>query len=264
MSKTRTNSHGSVDDHDPVEAYLKYLNLTAIGEVYRAHAQRAAEAGQTHLEFLANLLDVEVGSKRERVAKTRQAAAKMPAIKTMDSWDWTWNGKTIKREDIIPLLDLSILADSSNLLLLGRQGLGKTHILLAIGYAACCRGISTLFTTTADMINRLYAATADRSLQKALAIYTRPTLLLIDELGCVPLSKEAGDLFFQVVAKRYEHGSIVLTCNRGFKCWGEIFADPVVAANIIERLVHHSKIVVLKGKSYRLKGKENLNTETEE
>ena len=246
-----------------LDTYLTYLRFTTILRVYQERARRAAEAGMTHLEFLTDLLAEEVRDKRDRAARSRLAAAKMPVIKTLDGWDWTWNAKTIRREVIVPLLELRILEDLSNFLLLGRQGLGKTRIALAIAHAACCRGVSTLFTTAADMINRLYAATADRTLDKALGIYTRPTLLVIDELGCVPLSKEAGDLFFQVVAKRYERGSIVLTCNRGFKRWNEIFADPVVAANIIERLVHHSQIVVLKGKSYRLKGKETIDTETE-
>lgn len=248
---------------DRLDGYLEYLRLKAIQEVYREYARRAADGGQTHLEFLVALLEEEVRIKRERAARSRLAAAKMPVLKTLDGWDWTWNAKTIRREQIVPLLDLAILDDLSNLLLFGRQGIGKTRICLAVAHAACCRGVSTLFTTAADMINRLYAATADRSLDKALGIYTRPTLLVIDELGCVPLSKEAGDLFFQVIAKRYERGSIVLTCNRGFKRWGEIFADSVVAANIIERLVHHSQIILLKGKSYRLKGKESLDTETD-
>lgn len=253
----------AVTELGQLEAFLAYLRLGAIQSNYQKLARIAAESGQTHLEFLEALLEEEVRIKRERAARSRLAAAKMPVIKTLDGWDWTWNAKTIKREQIVPLLDLRILDDHSNLLILGRQGLGKTHISLAITHAACCRGVSTLFTTAADMLNRLYAATADRSLEKALGIYTRPTLLVIDELGCLPLSKEAGDLFFQVVAKRYERGSIVLSCNRGFKLWSEIFADPVVAANIIERLVHHSQIVVLKGKSYRLKGKESIATDTE-
>lgn len=257
------NPTTTTPDLDLLDTYLAYLRLGTIQGAYRDRARRAAEAGQTHLEFLVDLLADEVRTKRERAARSRLAAAKMPTIKTMDGWDWTWNAKTIRREQIIALLDLHILEELSNLLLFGRHGLGKTRIALAIAHAACCRGVSTLFTTAADMLNRLYAATADRSLDKALGVYTRPTLLVIDELGCVPLSKEAGDLFFQVVAKRYERGSIVLTCNRGFKWWNEIFADPVVAAAIIERLVHHSQIVVLKGKSYRLKGKETIDTETE-
>lgn len=250
-------------DPDHINTLLEYLRLSEIRSVLRDRARQAVEAGQTHLQFLASLLEDEVRSKRDRAARSRLAAAKMPAIKTLDGWDWSWNAKTIKREQVVALLELGILDDLCNLLLFGRQGLGKTRIALAIAHAACCRGVPTLFTTAADMLNRLYAATADRSLEKALGIYTRPRLLVIDELGCVPLSKEAGDLFFQVVAKRYERGSILLTCNRGFKRWNEIFADPVVAAGIIERLVHHSQIVVLKGKSYRLKGKESLDTETE-
>jgi DNA replication protein DnaC len=111
------------------------------------------------------------------------------------------------------------------------------------------------------MINRLYAATADRSLEKALLTYTRPALLVLDEVGYIPFSKEAGDLFFQVIAKRYERGSILMTCNRAFKDWNEVFSDTVVAAAIIDRLVHHAQVLTLKGKSYRLKGKEAIEAD---
>ena len=247
---------------DTLDTHLDYLNLGSMRSNYRESARRAGETGQTHLEFLADLVEGEVGKKMDRSSRSRLAASKMPAIKTLDGWDWKWNAKYIRREHIVPLLDLDLLKDASNLLLMGEQGLGKTRISLAIAHAACCRGVQTLFTTAADMLNRLYAATADRSLEKALRIYTRPSLLIIDEIGALPFSKEAGDLFFQVVAKRYERGSIVLTCSRDFNSWGEIFADPVVATAIIERLVHHSQIIVLKGKSYRLKGKEGIHTDT--
>jgi DNA replication protein DnaC len=248
------------DSPEVLDANLDYLRLGTIRSRYRDRVKEAVKNGQTHLEFLGNLVDEETRTKKDRALRSRLAAARMPAIKTLDGWDWKWNAQNIRREQILPLLDLEILKekDKRNLLLMGRQGLGKTRIALAIAHAACCRGVSTLFTTAADMLNRLYAATADRSLEKALRVYTRPTLLILDEVGYLPFSKEAGDLFFQVVAKRYEQGSIVLTCNRAFKDWSEIFADSVVAAAIIERLVHHSQIVVLKGRSYRLKDKESV------
>ena len=245
-----------------LDANLDYLRLGVMRSNYRDCASKAAKTGQTHLEFLGGLVDGEAQTRRDRAQRSRLSAAKMPVIKTLAGWDWTWNTKHIRREQILPLLDLDLLKTILNLLLIGPQGVGKTHVALAIAYAACCRGLSTLFTTAADMLNRLYAATADHSLDKALRIYTRPALLVVDEVGYLPFSKEAGDLFFQVVAKRYERGSIVLTCNRAFKDWNQIFTDSVVAAAIIERLVHHSQIVVFKGQSYRLKGKEGLRAES--
>ncbi len=243
---------------ETIDGNLEYLRLGTIRAAYHPLSLKAQETGQTHLEYLGTLVDEEVRTKRDRATRSRLAAARMPALKTMDTWDWKWNSQHIRREQILPLLDLDFIETRKNLLMVGRQGLGKTHIALAVAKAACCRGLPTLFTTAADMLNKLYAATADRSLDKCLATYTRPALLVVDEVGCLPFTKEAGDLFFQVVAKRYESGPILLTCNRAFKDWSEIFADKIVAAAIIERLVHHAQILTLKGKSYRLKGKEAI------
>ncbi len=238
---------------------LHYLQLPAMRQHHVGFAQQAIQQGLSHSEFLARLVDEEVRGRRERAAKARLAASKMPCVKTLDGWDFKWNAGTIRREHLVPLLELSFLATKSNLVLLGRQGLGKTHIALAVGHAACLHGVRTLFTTAASMINRLHAAEADHSLEKALLVYSRPTLLIVDEVGYLPFSKQAGDLFFQLVAQRYERGSIVLTSNRDFKSWNQIFTDTGVAAAIIERLVHHAQIVTLRGKSYRLKDKTGLN-----
>lgn len=246
---------------DALDAHLDFLQLPITRADYRQDAKRAADEGLTHVEFLTTLAGKEAHAKLQRIVKARIGAAHLPVIKTVDAWDWKWNASTIRRDQILPLFELECLKDKSNILLLGGQGLGKTHISLALAYAACCKGVPTLFTTAADMLNRLYAATADRTLEKALRTYTRPALLVIDEVGYLPLSKEAGDLFFQVIAKRYESGSIILSCNRAFKDWTEIFADPVVAAAIIERLAHHAQIMVLRGKSYRLKGKQRLQAD---
>lgn len=243
---------------DEIGLKLEYLRLPAMRDSYADFARRAGESGQTHLEFLKALVEEEVRIKHERAIRSRIAAARMPCVKTMDGWDWKWNAATIRRENVMPLFDLDFLKDKANLIMMGRAGLGKTRIALALAHTACSRGVNARFTTAAEMLNRLYAATADRSLEKALLPYTRPALLVVDEVGYLPFNKELGDLFFQVVAKRYERGSIVLTCNRAFKDWNEIFADSVVAAAIIERLVHHSQIVSLKGKSYRLKDQQEL------
>jgi len=250
-------------NHDPTTLVpqLEYLKLNAIRNHHVDRARVAVEERLTHLEFLSDLVDLEATQKRERSNRALITASKMPTVKTMDGWDWKWNATHIRREQIMPLFELTILKDLVNLILLGKQGLGKTRIALALCHKACTMGIRALFTTAADMLNRLYASAADRTLEKALKAYTTPTLLVIDEVGCLPFSKEAGDLFFQVIAKRYERGSILLTCNRDFKKWNEIFADSVVAAAIIERLVHHSQIITLKGRSYRLKDKKELEEE---
>lgn len=248
---------------DTLTVQFDYLKLPYMRDHHGEHIRRAQESGETHLEFVTKLADREVQRKRDQAMRRRVSAAKLPVIKTMDAWDWTWNAQHIRREQIMPLFDLEFAQakEKSNLILVGGRGLGKTHIALALAHEACCQGIPTLFTTAADMLNRLYAATADKSLEKALLVYTRAPLLVLDEVGYIPFSKEAGDLFFQVIAKRYERGPTLLTCNRAFKDWNEVFTDTVAAAAIIDRLVHHAQILTLKGKSYRLKGKEAIEAD---
>lgn len=243
---------------DTLTQDLAYLKLPVIRQQHRLEAERAREEGRSHLEYLANLVDQEVARRRERATKARLAAARMPCVKTLDGWDWKWNAASIRRDEILALCELRFLDDNANVLLLGKSGLGKTRIALALAHQACVRGARTLFTTAADMINRLQAATADHSLEKALVTFTKPRLLVIDEVGYLPFDKLAGDLFFQVIAKRYEQGSTIVTCNRAFADWSEIFADPIVASVIIERLVHHAQIFSFKGKSYRLKDRLEL------
>lgn len=259
----------TIDSHETprlpntLSTRFDYLRLPYMRDHHEEHLRRAAETGQTHVEFLTEIADKEVQRKHDLAMRRGVIAAKLPSDKTMDGWDWKWNAQHIRREQIMPLLDLAFVKkkERDNLILIGGRGLGKTRIAVSVAHEACCQRIPTLFTTAADMLNRLYAATADKSLEKALLTYTRPALLVLDEVGYLPFSKEAGDLFFQVIAKRYERGSTLLTCNRAFKDWNEVFSDTVVAAAIIDRLVHHSQILTLKGKSYRLKGKETIEAD---
>jgi len=213
--------------------WLEYLKLPVLQRNHEDKLDEAQRNQWTHREFFEAAVHDEALAKWERTARALLVAARLPVVKTMDTWNWKLNAKEIRRDQIMPLTELKFVSDNMNLLLIGSSGLGKTHLAIALAHTACSRGITTRFTTAADMINHLYAALADRSLDKAMRPYLRPRLLVIDEVGYLPFSKEAGDLFFQVVSKRYERGSIILTSNRAFKNWNEIFADSIVAAAIV-------------------------------
>jgi DNA replication protein DnaC len=152
------------------------------------------------------------------------------------------------------LFRLNFLEDKANVVLLGGVGLGKTHLATALGYHACLKGHSVLFTTAVDVINSLAAAQAANRLKAELKKYLAPSLLLLDELGYLPIDKRGADLLFQIISQRYERGSIIITSNRAFKKWPEIFNnDSILTSAILDRLLHHAETVLVEGKSYRMK-----------
>ena len=153
------------------------------------------------------------------------------------------------------ILSTEVYTISSSSIFLGQGGLGKSHLAKALGFAACQREFKTLFTTAADMINHLVAHKSDHSLERALKKFCAPKLLLIDELGYLPLDKEGRDLFFQVISKRSQSGSVILTTNKAFKEWGEVFQDNAVATAIAERLIEHGELIKIEGKSYRVESR---------
>jgi DNA replication protein DnaC len=179
--------------------------------------------------------------------------ARFPVLKTLDQFQWTWP-KKINRARVQQLLRLNFIDQKANVLLLGGVGLGKTHLATAIGYQACLKGYTVLFTTAVDVINTLAAAQAAGILKKALKKYTKPALLILDELGYLPIDKHGADLLFQIISYRYEKGSIIITSNRAYKDWPEIFNnDATLTSAILDRLLHHAVTLVIEGKSYRMK-----------
>ena len=188
-----------------------------------------------------------------RATDRRIKNARFPVIKSMEQFDWTWP-KKINRTQIQNLLRLQFIEHKSNIILLGGVGLGKTHIAAALGYQACLQGYRTLFTSAADIINTLSAAQAAQRLKAELKKYQRPELLIIDELGFMPIDKHGADMLFQVISQRYEQGSIIMTTNKSFKTWPSIFNnDSTVTSAILDRLLHHSEALTIQGKSYRMK-----------
>ena len=236
-------------------AQLEYLKLPHVRENHAEAAKIAARKNLPHFDFLAELVEGETNRRRENALKGRLRKARLPYPKSLDQFRWSHPDK-INRQQIENLFRLNFVERRENVVLLGGCGLGKTHIAVALATAACERGYATLFTDAADIVNTLAAARAANALEKALKRYTSPKLLIIDELGYLPIDKLGADLMFQVISKRYERGSIVITCNRPFKKWAQIFNnDSVVASAILDRVLHHCEPVLIEGKSYRMKDK---------
>jgi DNA replication protein DnaC len=230
---------------------LSDLKLTEIAETYQEILDEAARKNSSMLEVLAILVSAEVSKRKERAMKRRIQRAKLPPRKTLEDYDFDFPSQ-IPKQKIVRLFDCEFVAQHRCAVFIGRTGLGKSHFLNALGYTACEKGIFVRWTRAIDMINVLTAAQINGTLEKKLKEYTRPELLLLDELGYLPIDKRGADLMFQVVAARYECGSMVLTTNRLFREWGKIFdVDNTLATAIIDRLMHHGDAIVIKGKSFR-------------
>ena len=240
------------DGRDPIEAMAEKLYLTRTAHGYHELLETAARENLSHRQFLERILGDEFAWRHERLVARLIREARFPFIKTIDAFDWS-HPTAISQGLILHALGLDFVAKRGHLIFLGRGGLGKTHLAIAIGYAACQKEIRTFFTTAADMINRLVAAKSDHSLERALRRFCAPGLLIIDELGYLPLDKEGRDLFFQVISKRSQTGSVILTTNKAFRDWGEVFQDNAVATAIAERLIENGELVKIEGSSYRVK-----------
>jgi DNA replication protein DnaC len=197
----------------------------------------------------------EADLRRDRATHNRIRQARFPVIKTLDQFRWDWP-TVINRMQVQNHFSLGFIKDKGNLIYLGGVGLGKTHLATALGYTACLQGYSVLFTSAIDVINTLSASKTSGRLKQELKKYTKPSLLILDELGYLPIDKAGADLLFQVISLRYEQGSIMITSNRAYKEWPKIFNnDSTLTSAILDRLLHHAETVVIEGKSFRMKGK---------
>ena len=249
------------DGQDPIRAMAEKLYLTRTAESYQELLEAAAKENLSHRRFLERLLGNELAWRHERLVARLIREARFPFIKTIDAFDWA-HPTAIPQSMILHALELDFVGKRGHLIFLGRGGLGKTHLAIAIGYAACQKEIRTSFTTAADMINRLVAAKSDHSLERALRRYCSPRLLIIDELWYLPLDKEGRDLFFQVISKRSQTGSVILTTNKAFRDWGEVFQDNAVATAIAERLIENGDLIKIEGTSYRVKRRKLKDSDT--
>ena len=236
-----------------LDSRLAALRLPFLQEHCRPFAATAAKNSLSHLDYLAQLIEGESALRADRAVARRIKAARFPAIKTLDSFLWDWP-KKINRLQIQDLFRLQFVHDKANVILLGLVGLGKTHIATALGHAACQQGMSVLFANAIDVVNTLHAAQTKGSLKSELRKYTAPSLLILDEVGYLPIDQRGADLLFQVISARYERGSSVLTTNKAFKQWSSIFnGDSTITSAVLDRLLHHGETVIIEGSSFRMK-----------
>jgi len=238
---------------DELRRQLELLKLPYMLEHFEELAGQAGAQQWSHVEFLARLIEGETALRQDRARQRRTKQAHFPVLKTLEQFDFTWPTK-INRLQVQNLFRLKFIEDKANAILIGGVGLGKTHAAIALGLAACQAGHRVRFATAIDIVNSLSAAQKVGALVKKLKEYTRPELLIIDELGYLPIDKHGADLLFQIISQRYERGSIVLTTNKVYKHWSSMFNnDSTLTSAILDRVLHHAETIIIEGKSYRMK-----------
>jgi DNA replication protein DnaC len=234
---------------------LNQLRLDFIAQQYQPLADQAARHQWTPLQYLARLIEGESQRQHDRQIARRLAAARFPLVKTLEQFNWNWP-KKINQAQVQNLFRLAFLKDQTSVVFIGGVGMGKSHLATALGHAACLQGHSVLFTTAIEAINTLTAAQAQCRLKAELKKFLAPTLVILDELGYLPIDKAGADLLFQIISGRYEKGSTVITTNLTYKNWPRIFNnDSTITSAVLDRLLHHAETVVIEGKSYRMKDK---------
>lgn len=238
---------------DQLVSYLIYLKLSYFREYHQSLAKEAVEKNWAQLDFLSRLAEGEALRRKDRATQRRIQAARFPVIKTLEQFNWAWP-KKINRAQVQNLFRLSFLKDKANVIFMGGAGLGKSHLAAALAYEGCLAGHTVLFTTAIDIVNTLVAAQSAHRLKAELKKYTSPNIVLVDELGYLPIDKAGADLLFQVFSQRYETGSTIVTTNQLYKHWARVFNnDATLTSAVLDRLLHHAETVTIEGKSYRMK-----------
>ena len=235
-----------------LQHHLKKLRLPTFNSEYAKLARQRAAEGQDHAQYLLRLCELELIERERRMIERRIKAAKLPATKSLDSFDFKAI-PTLNKALTMELARCEFVERRENVIALGPSGTGKTHIALGLGLAACQKGLKVRFTTAAALVHELVEAVDDRRLQRLQKTLASQDLLIIDELGFVPLSKTGAELLFEIISQRYERGSIIITSNLPFGEWTEVFGSERLTGAILDRLTHHVHILEMNGESFRLR-----------
>jgi DNA replication protein DnaC len=246
---------------DRIESNLTRLRLPRIREILEHVLKSAEKKDSSYLNFLDELLEEEVAQKEQRRVEIAIKISGLPFIKSIDEFDFTFQPQ-LDRQKVMSLFDLTFIRQKGNVIFLGPPGVGKTHLAVSLALKACQAGLSIYFTNMEDLIKKLKKDHEAGRPGKGRSYY-KSSLVIVDEVGYTPISREECNLFFRFIAHRYEKASTIITSNKAFTDWTELFHDPIIVTAILDRLLHHSVVINIKGNSYRLRGKLKANAADE-